>query len=167
MLRTSCVATRLAAGHADNALPQTATANINCRIVPTSTADEVKATLERVINDSIVTVAPRQRLGTQERYGVAPVAIHPDVLAATTALTKQMFNDVPVIPTMSTGATDGRFLRAAGIPTFGVSGIFSAPGETNAHGRDEKLRVKSFYDGLEFLYQLVRTVAGPAGKPIS
>jgi len=168
MLRTSCVATRLAAGHADNALPQTATANINCRIVPTSTANEVKAVLDRVIGDSIVAVSLRQRVGAQERYGVAPVAIHPAVLAATTALTKKMFNDVPVIPTMSTGATDGRFLRAAGIPTFGVSGIFSAAGETNAHGRDEKLRVKSFYDGLEFLYQLVKTVAGPdAGKPIS
>ena len=79
-----------------------------------------------------------------------------------------MFNDVPVIPTMSTGATDGRFLRAAGIPTYGVSGIFSAPGETNAHGRDEKLRVKSFYDGLDFLYQLVKKVAdAPPGKPVS
>jgi len=82
------------------------------------------------------------------------------LLAATTQLTKQMFGDIPVIPTMSTGATDGYRLRNAGIPTYGVSGIFSVPGETNAHGRDEKLRIKSFYDGVDFLYQLVKRVGG-------
>lgn len=167
MLRTTCVATRLAAGHADNALPQSATANINCRVAPTSTADHAKAVLERVIGDSTVKVSMRTTAGRE----VAPAkvaAIDPTLLAATQALTKKMFNDVPVIPTMSTGATDGRFLRGAGIPTYGVSGIFSAPGETNAHGRDEKLRVKSYYDGLEFLYQLVKQVAGPAPtKPVS
>ncbi|MBU6366244.1 MAG: M20/M25/M40 family metallo-hydrolase [Gemmatimonadetes bacterium] len=162
MLRTTCVATRLAAGHADNALPQTATANVNCRIVPTSTAAEVQATLERIFGDPGVKVTVRDR---GERYGAKPSAVQPELLAATTALTKQLFNGVPVIPTMSTGATDGRFLRAEGIPTYGVSGIFSAPGETNAHGRDEKLRIKSFYDGLDFLYQLVKRVAGP-GTPI-
>jgi len=166
MLRTTCVATRLSAGHADNALPQTATANVNCRIVPTSTPAEVLATLQRVIGDSLVTVTTRAIRGASD----VPISttIHPGLLGHTKALTASMFKDVPVIPTMSTGATDGRFLRAAGIPTFGVSGIFSSPGETNAHGRDEKLRVKSFYDGLDFLYQLVRRVAGPeAAKPIS
>lgn len=163
MLRTTCVATRLAAGHADNALPQTATANINCRIVPTSTAAEVQAALERVIGDAGVKVATRVR---GERYGAKPSPVHPELMSATTALTKRLFDNVPVIPTMSTGATDGRFLRAEGIPTYGVSGIFSAPGETNAHGRDEKLRIKSFYDGLDFLYQLVKVVAGPPGTPI-
>ncbi len=167
MLRTSCVATRLAAGHADNALPQTATANVNCRIVPTSSTEEVLAVLQRVTADSLVVVT--LNASSQKEKGAAPLAINPALLAATTALTKQMFNGVPVIPTMSTGATDGRFLRAAGIATYGVSGIFSAPGETNAHGRDEKLRVKSFYDGLDFLYQLVKQVAGPVtgAKPIS
>ena len=166
MLRTSCVATRLAGGHADNALPQTATANINCRVAPTSTGDEVKAVLDRVIADSGVKVTMRG--GGRDNAGGKPSAIDPTLLAATQALTKKMFNDVPVIPTMSTGATDGRFLRAAGIPTYGVSGIFSAPGETNAHGRDEKLRVKSYYDGLAFLYELVKQVASPPpGKPVS
>jgi acetylornithine deacetylase/succinyl-diaminopimelate desuccinylase-like protein len=165
MLRTSCVATRLAAGHADNALPQTATANINCRIAPTSNSTQVMETLNRVIGDTIVKITSRAR---GETYGAKPGPIEPTLMAATTQLTKKMFNDVPVIPTMSTGATDGRFLRAAGIPTYGVSGIFSTPGETNAHGRDEKLRVKSYYDGLEFLYQLVKQVSGPTpGKPIS
>ena len=166
MLRTSCVATRLGGGHADNALPQTATANINCRVAPTSTGDEVKAVLDRIIADSGVKVTMRG--GGRDNAGGKPSAIDPTLLAATQALTKKMFNDVPVIPTMSTGATDGRFLRAAGIPTYGVSGIFSAPGETNAHGRDEKLRVKSYYDGLAFLYELVKQVASPPpGKPVS
>ncbi len=166
MLRTSCVATRLAAGHADNALPQTAVATVNCRIVPTSTAEDVKATIERVVADTGVKVKMREVRG--DRFGKKTAAIDPTLLAVTTSLTKKMFNDVPVIPTMSTGATDGAYLRSAGIPTYGVSGIFSAPGETNAHGRDEKLRVKSYYDGLEFLYQLVKQVSGPPpGKPIS
>jgi acetylornithine deacetylase/succinyl-diaminopimelate desuccinylase-like protein len=158
MLRTTCVATRLGAGHAYNALPQTATANVNCRIVPTSTADAVRAELARVIGDTGVAIT--LTVPSRERFGQAPDAVEPAVLAATTALTRKLWGPIPVIPTMSTGATDGRFLRAAGIPTYGVSGIFSAPGETNAHGRDEKLRVKSFYDGQEFLYQLVRQVAG-------
>ncbi len=166
MLRTSCVATRLAGGHADNALPQTATANINCRVAPTSTGAQVMDVLNKVIADTSVRITMRG--GDRNNAGGKPSPIDPTLLAATTMLTKKMFNDVPVIPTMSTGATDGRFLRNAGIPTYGVSGIFSAPGETNAHGRDEKLRIKSYYDGLDFLYQLVKQVAGPnTGKPIS
>ena len=158
MLRTTCVATRLAGGHANNALPQTATANVNCRIVPTSSAEEVLATLTRVIGDTGVKVERRVTEIT-ERFGTAPNPVEPQLLAATTALTKRMWGNIPVIPTMGTGATDGRLLRAAGIPTYGVSGIFSVPGETNSHGRDEKLRVKSFYEGLAFLDQLVRQVA--------
>lgn len=164
MLRTTCVATRLSAGHANNALPQTATANVNCRIAPTSTGSQVKAALETVIGDATVKVTGSR----EDRKDGAPGAINATLLQATTQLTNKMFGGVPVIPTMSTGATDGYRLRAVGIPTYGVSGIFSSPGETNAHGRDEKLRVKSFYDGLEFLYELVKQVAGPnAGKPIS
>jgi acetylornithine deacetylase/succinyl-diaminopimelate desuccinylase-like protein len=158
MLRTTCVATRLAGGHAYNALPQTATANVNCRIVPTSSAEAVRAELARVIGDSGVAVS--FTLPDRERFPESTAAVEPAVLEATTELTRRMFGEVPVVPTMSTGATDGRFLRAAGIPTFGVSGIFSSPGETNSHGRDEKLRVKSFYEGLEFLDQLVRRLAG-------
>ena len=157
MLRTTCVATRLSGGHAYNALPQTATANINCRIVPTSTDTATMATLARVIADTGVKIT--YTLMPDAKFGVVPTPVPPELLTATTALTKQMWGDIPVIPTMSTGATDGRFMRSVGIPTYGVSGIFSAPGETNAHGRDEKLRVKSFYDGLAFLDQLVRRLA--------
>jgi acetylornithine deacetylase/succinyl-diaminopimelate desuccinylase-like protein len=160
MLRTSCVATRLSGGHAYNALPQTASANVNCRIVPTSTAQEVQATLTRVINDTAAHITLTVAVEGREKFGAAPDAIDPTLLSTATSLTKQTWGDIPVIPTMSTGATDGRFLRAAGIPTYGVSGIFSLPGENNAHGRDEKLRVRSFYEGLDFLYQLVKQVAG-------
>ncbi len=158
MLRTSCVATRLGGGHAYNALPQTATANVNCRIVPTSTLEEVKATIERMLNDTTIHVTLMKE--TAEKFGVAPDAIDPTLLASATSLTRQVWGDIPVIPTMSTGATDGRFLRAVGIPTYGVSGIFSQPGENNAHGRDEKLRSRSYYEGLDFLYQLVKQVSG-------
>ncbi|MBY0488519.1 MAG: M20/M25/M40 family metallo-hydrolase [Gemmatimonadaceae bacterium] len=162
MLRTSCVATRLSGGHADNALPQTATANVNCRVAPTSTGAQVLEVLQKLAGDS---VKLSMRGGDRNNAGGPPAPINPTLLAATTQLTNKMFNGVPVIPTMSTGATDGRFLRAAGIPTYGVSGVFSSPGETNAHGRDEKLRIKSFYDGLDFLYQLVKMIS--SAKPIS
>jgi acetylornithine deacetylase/succinyl-diaminopimelate desuccinylase-like protein len=157
MMRTSCVATRLSGGHAYNALPQKATANVNCRVVPTSNADEVRTALARVIGDTGIAIT--YTVPPTERFGAAPSPVEPELLAATTTLTKRMWGDIPIIPTMSTGATDGRFLRATGIPTYGVSGIFSTPGETNAHGRDEKLRVKSFYDGLAFLDSLVRALS--------
>jgi acetylornithine deacetylase/succinyl-diaminopimelate desuccinylase-like protein len=156
-LRTTCVATLLNGGHADNALPQTATANVNCRIAPTSSDEETMATLVRVLADTSISVVFRDPV--RELFPKSAEAVKPVVLSAVTDLTKKMFGDIPVIPSMSTGATDGRFLRAAGIPTYGVSGIFSLPRETNAHGRDEKLRTKSYYDGLAFLDALVRRLA--------
>ncbi len=158
VLRTTCVATRLGGGHAYNALPQSATANVNCRIVPTSNAEEVRAGLARMVADTGVRVT--YTIPPTDKFGAPPSAIDPGLMAAVTDLTHRTWGDIPVIPTMSTGATDGRFLRAVGVPTYGVSGLFSAPGESNAHGRDEKLRVKSFYEGLDFLYALVQRVAG-------
>lgn len=156
-LRTTCVATLLEGGHAENALPQKATANVNCRIAPTSSAEETMATLNRVVADTSIKItyaeAERERFPTENR------AIEPALLEAATTITHSMYGNIPVIPVMSTGATDGRFLRAANVPTYGVSGIFSLPGESNAHGRDEKLRTKSFYDGLTFLDKLVRQLA--------
>jgi len=158
MLRTTCVATRLAGGHAYNALPQTASANVNCRMVPTSSSAETRATLVRVFADTGIKITNTQQ--TEPDFPKSTLPVDPSVLAATTDITKAMFGDIPVVPTMSTGATDSHYLRAVGIPSYGISGIFSLPGETNAHGRDEKLRVKSYYDGLEFLDQLVRRLAG-------
>lgn len=156
-LRTTCVATRLLGGHAYNALPQSATANVNCRIVPTSSDTAVMRELARVIADTGVKIT--YTIPSTEKFGVVPSAVDPQLLAAVTSITRKMWGGIPIIPSMSTGATDGRFLRQVGIPTYGVSGLFSAPGETNAHGRDEKLRVKSFYDGLAFLDQLVQQLA--------
>jgi acetylornithine deacetylase/succinyl-diaminopimelate desuccinylase-like protein len=158
MLRTTCVATRLFGGHAYNALPQKATANVNCRMVPTSSSAEVRATLTRVVGDTGIKISNTQT--TEPDFPKSTLPVDPTLLAATTDITRSMFGDIPVVPTMSTGATDSHYLRAVGIPSYGVSGIFSTPGETNAHGRDEKLRVKSYYDGLEFLDQLVRRIAG-------
>jgi acetylornithine deacetylase/succinyl-diaminopimelate desuccinylase-like protein len=158
MLRTSCVATRLSGGHAYNALPQRATANINCRVAPTSSFEATRDALVRAIADTGISID--YTIVPNGKFGAAVTPVDPELLAVTKALTKQMWGDIPVIPTMSTGATDGKYTRAVGIPTFGVSGLFSEPGETNAHGRDEKLRVKSFYDGLAFLDQLVRRLSG-------
>jgi acetylornithine deacetylase/succinyl-diaminopimelate desuccinylase-like protein len=158
MLRTTCVATRLSGGHAYNALPQTASANVNCRMVPTSSSAETRSTLARVFADTGIKITNTQ--ATEPDFPKSTLPVDPTLLAAATDITKSMYGDIPVIPTMSTGATDSHYLRAVGIPSYGISGIFSLPGETNAHGRDEKLRVKSYYDGLEFLDQLVRRLAG-------
>ncbi|HXT17358.1 MAG TPA: M20/M25/M40 family metallo-hydrolase [Gemmatimonadaceae bacterium] len=157
-LRTTCVATRLAGGHAYNALPQSATANVNCRMVPTTTLDNVRSTLARVIGDTGIKITLTQK-NEAPRFPTSTLAIDPQLLNAATDITHQMFGGIPVVPVMSTGATDSHWLREAGIPSYGVSGLFSLPGETNAHGRDEKLRVKSYYDGLEFLDKLVRRLS--------
>lgn len=155
MLRTTCVATMLSGGHATNALPQLAEANVNCRIFPSETAQEVRAHLERAIGDTSVKVEIRS-----QRPGVAPSPLLPEVLGPVTRITKDMFGDIPVIPMMSTGATDSRFFRARGIPAFGVSGLFSDPSvDARAHGRDERMRVQSFYEGQEFLYRLTKALA--------
>jgi acetylornithine deacetylase/succinyl-diaminopimelate desuccinylase-like protein len=158
IMRTTCVATRLFGGHAYNALPQTATANVNCRVEPTSTYEYVKSTLERVVGDTGVKIT---FLGQplSGKVGVDPLPLPADLQNAISSTTKKMWGNIPVVPEMSTGATDGRYLRAAGIPTFGVSGIFYEGEERNMHGRDEKVRVKSYYDGLAFLDQVVRTLA--------
>ncbi len=158
VLRTTCVATKLLGGHALNALPQTATANVNCRVEPSSTYEYVKATLERVIADTgvKVTMLGRQLTGV---VGAPPSAVPADFLGAVTMVTKKVWGDIPVVPSMSTGATDGKYLREVGIPTFGVSGLMYEGEERNMHGRDEKIRVKSYYDGLAFLDQVVRALA--------
>jgi acetylornithine deacetylase/succinyl-diaminopimelate desuccinylase-like protein len=164
MLRTTCTATRLSGGHAYNALPQTATANINCRIVPTQTPDDVRATLAQVLGDTGIAIS--ETVPIHETSGAAPSPLSPELMKPVTEITHTLFGaNVLVVPVMSTGATDGRFLRAAGIPTYGVSGIFADPGDIRAHGRDERLLVRSFYDGQEFLHQLVARLAGGPALP--
>ena len=158
MLRTTCVATLLSGGHATNALPQLAEANINCRLYPTETADEVRAELARVVADTAVQVIIRT-----QRPATPPSALIPEVMEPVRQITRDLFGDIPVIPTMSTGATDSRFFRALGIPAFGVSGLFLDPAiDARAHGRDERMRIQSFYEGQEFLYRLTKALTSSA-----
>jgi acetylornithine deacetylase/succinyl-diaminopimelate desuccinylase-like protein len=158
MLRTTCVATMLSGGHATNALPQLAEANVNCRLYPTETADEVRAELIKVVGDTTVQVVIRS-----QRPASPPSALIPEVMDPVRQITRDLFGDIPVIPTMSTGATDSRFFRALGVPAFGVSGLFSDPAvDARAHGRDERMRVQSFYEGLEFLYRLTKALTSSA-----
>jgi acetylornithine deacetylase/succinyl-diaminopimelate desuccinylase-like protein len=162
MLRTSCVATELKGGHATNALPQLAEANVNCRIYPTETASQVRDSLLRVIGDTGVKILIRS-----QRPPSPSTALLPEVMEPIRRITREMWGDIPVIPTMSTGATDSRFFRTLGVPAFGVSGLFSDPTvDARAHGRDERMRMQSFYEGQEFLYRLTRALAGP-GRPVS
>jgi acetylornithine deacetylase/succinyl-diaminopimelate desuccinylase-like protein len=154
-LRTTCVATMLEGGHAMNALPQRAKATVNCRILPEETRAEVQARIVAAINDTGVKVTVERE---DSNSPASPLT--PELLRAIEAATQEVFPNTPVVPTMSTGATDGAYFRAAGIPVYGVSGLFySAP---NAHGMNEKVESEAFYQGLEFMYRLVRRLTtGP------
>jgi acetylornithine deacetylase/succinyl-diaminopimelate desuccinylase-like protein len=154
-LRTTCVATLLEGGHADNALPQRAQATVNCRVLPGESIDEVRKTLVRVVNDDQVSVTP-----TWIAAQSPPSPLRPEILDAIKQVTQEMWPGVPVIPTMSTGATDGSFLRSVGIPTYGTSGLAGDIDDVRSHGKDERVAVKSFYDGQEYLYRLVKLLAG-------
>lgn len=152
MLRSTCVATLLEGGHASNALPQRARANVNCRILPDADPELIRRTLERVANVPTLKVTAE---GTATNSPPSPLT--DEVLGPIAQITEQMWPGVPVVPTMSTGATDGLYLRNAGIPVYGVSGLFY--GETFSHGMNERIPVESFYEGQEFLYRLVKALA--------
>jgi acetylornithine deacetylase/succinyl-diaminopimelate desuccinylase-like protein len=154
MLRTTCVATLLEGGHAHNALPQLAAANINCRVLPDDSLQYVMDSLKKVIADDQVIVSITNQ---EENSPASP--LRPDVLRAMTRISDTMWPGVTVLPTLSTGATDGRALRAAGIPTYGVQGFFTERDDNRAHGRDERMLVRSFYEGQTFLYELVKGLA--------
>jgi acetylornithine deacetylase/succinyl-diaminopimelate desuccinylase-like protein len=154
LLRTTCVATMLSGGHAHNALPQRATANVNCRLLPDDRADDVRETIEKVVADPAISV--KVAVARQ----AAPVSpLTPAIVGAVRKATDAVYPGLPIVPMMETGATDGRQLRAAGIPTYGVSGIFLDEDDNRQHGRDERVGVKDFYDGLEFNYQLIKALA--------
>jgi acetylornithine deacetylase/succinyl-diaminopimelate desuccinylase-like protein len=153
-IRTTCVATLLEAGHAENALPQTGRATVNCRILPGEPVADVKRMLERVIDDPKIAVIP---IG--QAVLSPPSPLNPELMAAVERLTAQMWPGVPVIPTMSAGYTDSRWLRNAGIPAYGVSGLFSDPGRNGVHGLNERIGAKGLYAGKEFLYRLVKILA--------
>jgi acetylornithine deacetylase/succinyl-diaminopimelate desuccinylase-like protein len=157
LMRTTCVATRLEAGHADNALPQTARAVVNCRVLPGEPLEEVRQTLIKVLANEKITVDPMSGAGA----GVAspPSPLKPEIIKPIEQTTAALWPGIPVIPQMSTGASDGLYLRNVGIPTYGVSGLFMDIDDIRAHGKDERIGVKEFYEGQEFLYQLVKTLS--------
>jgi acetylornithine deacetylase/succinyl-diaminopimelate desuccinylase-like protein len=150
-LHTTCVATQLEAGHAPNALPQRAVTTLSCRVMQGTTPEQVKETLEKAINDAQVKVEIVRR-----RDGSSAPPLTDEIMKPIRDTAKKMWPGVPIAPLMIAGATDGRFLMNAGIPTYGLSGMFSVAGENNAHGLNEKIRVKSLYEGRDFLENVVR-----------
>jgi acetylornithine deacetylase/succinyl-diaminopimelate desuccinylase-like protein len=154
-LRTTCVATMLEGGHAINALPQLARAKVNCRIMPGEPVAEVKATLERVVADDQISVTQ-----IDEPVLSAPSALHEEIMGTIEKLSHEFWPEAVVLPTMSAGATDGSYLRNAGIPTYGHSGLAGDINDVRAHGKDERILVKSFFEGDEYLYRLVKMLSG-------
>jgi acetylornithine deacetylase/succinyl-diaminopimelate desuccinylase-like protein len=152
ILHTTCVATMLEGGHATNALPQRARANVNCRIFPGVPIEQVRKTLEQVVAD------PQVKVTTLEIRGPASSAppLTPEILEPIEKIAADMWPGVPVVPIMQAGATDGQFLNGAGIPTYGVEGIFYDPDLGHIHGLNERIGVQSLYDGRDFLYRLVK-----------
>jgi acetylornithine deacetylase/succinyl-diaminopimelate desuccinylase-like protein len=155
-LRTTCVATMLEGGHAANALPQLASAKVNCRIIPGERAEEVKATLVKVLADDEIAVTQTEREVASE-----PSKLNEEIVGAIDKLSHEFWPEATVIPVMSSGATDGAFLRNAGIPTYGHSGMAMETGDSaRLHGKDERVPIKSFYQGNEYLYRLVKMLSG-------
>jgi acetylornithine deacetylase/succinyl-diaminopimelate desuccinylase-like protein len=153
-LRTTCVATMLEGGHALNALPQLAAATVNCRVLPEDSVEYVLNALNKIADDDQVKITT---IGDMKKGPASPM--RPDVMRAVSRLTDTMWPGVPTIPIMVMGATDGRMLRMAGIPTYGVQGFFMDSSDMRMHGRDERMRVSSFYEGQQFLYELVKTLS--------
>lgn len=154
LMRTTCVATMLQGGHAPNALPQTATATVNCRMLPGEAAADVGKTLTRVINDTSVHLAAE---GAAVPSPASP--LRPDVFSAVEASVKALWGNVPVVPIMETGATDGLFLRNAGVPVYGFNGLFIPIDDIRAHGKDERILITSFDQAMDFTYDVLKRLA--------
>jgi acetylornithine deacetylase/succinyl-diaminopimelate desuccinylase-like protein len=153
-LRTTCIATQLEGGHAINALPQLAAATVNCRVLPEDSADYVQSRLQKVVGDDQVSI---KILGDTSAGPASPM--RPDLLGAINQATDKIWPGVPTVPIMVMGATDGKYLRIAGIPTYGVQGFFFDRNDIRFHGRDERMSVQSFYEGKAFLYDLVKILS--------
>ena len=154
VMRTTCVATGLDGGHAENALPQTAGARVNCRILPDETVEGVEAVLRKAVADDNVAIS------VTRAHGASPMSpLRDDVVTVTRQLTDTFWPGVVTLPYMVMGGTDGRMLRKAGILTYGVQGIFYEANDIRFHGRDERVGVPELYEGQEFLYRLVKELA--------
>jgi acetylornithine deacetylase/succinyl-diaminopimelate desuccinylase-like protein len=162
-LRTTCVATRLAAGHANNALPQTATANVNCRIFPGHSREEIRHDLVRIIADPKVTVGYVQIDGSvtstaPNEQQLPPVALREDVMRPLREISAEFWPGMPVVPNMAIGASDSRYAYAAGMPSFGIQGVALDNNDIRAHGKDERLPVQSFETGVQFYYRYLKAL---------
>jgi acetylornithine deacetylase/succinyl-diaminopimelate desuccinylase-like protein len=156
MLRTTCVATLLDGGHANNALPQRAGANVNCRIFPGVSADSVRAALEQAIGDPRMTV----KRTDDDKVVAAPPPLDPKITGPVETLLAKYYPGVPMTPAMSTGATDGVYLEAIGIPSYGPPGMYYDPDGNGTHGLNERMAVDAVYRGRDYLYDLVKAYAG-------
>ncbi len=164
-IRTTCVATMLTGGHAPNALPQKATANVNCRILPGHSREEVRQQLISVFHDPAVTVRYMADNGdisdtAPDAKALPPASIDPAVMQALTRLSAEMWPGAPVVPTMAIGASDGIYTNAAGMPTYAITGIALEEDDVRAHGKDERLPVESFVRGEDFYYRFVKEITG-------
>jgi acetylornithine deacetylase/succinyl-diaminopimelate desuccinylase-like protein len=157
LLRTTAVATMLEAGHAENALPQTARAVVNCRILPGEPPDNVRQTLITVLADDRIAITP-----IEPAKPSPPSPLTPEVLQALERAKKNLWPELPIVPEMETGATDGLYFRQLGIPTYGITGTASDLDDIRMHGKDERMAIQDFYDGLEFEYQLIKAIASGA-----
>jgi acetylornithine deacetylase/succinyl-diaminopimelate desuccinylase-like protein len=162
-LHTTCVATRLSGGHANNALPQQAHANVNCRILPGHSSEEVRLELVKVFADPKIAVRYLGAIGevtdhASDKVGYAPPPLRPDVFQPLEKLVAEMWPGAPVVPDMATGASDGIYTNAAGMPTYAVSGVALERSDVRAHGRDERIGVESFYKGVDFYYRYLKAV---------
>jgi acetylornithine deacetylase/succinyl-diaminopimelate desuccinylase-like protein len=154
LMRTTAVATMVQAGHAENALPQTARATVNCRLLPGETVENVLTTLKQVLADDQITITIIEPIKAGP-----PSPLSPEILGALQQAKAKLWPDLPIVPEMETGATDGLSFRQIGIPTYGITGTAWDIDDIRAHGRDERVAVEDFYNGLEFEYQLVKAIA--------
>jgi acetylornithine deacetylase/succinyl-diaminopimelate desuccinylase-like protein len=163
ILRTTCVATMLSGGHAPNALPQTARANVNCRILPGEDPNKIKEALIKVVDDPQIRVSFVEQRDADGNLVppelVPPSPLRADLMKAVESASASIWGPLPIMPVMDTGASDGRFLRMAGIPTYGIAGVFLDLDNRRAHGQDERVRVQDYYDGVEFNYKLMQILA--------
>lgn len=155
MLRTTCVATMIEGGHALNALPQRVQANVNCRMLPGHTAEETRAALAGAIGDPAISIEARVK---DKPIAKAP-PLDPAIIGPMEQLAARHFPGVPLVPAMSTGATDAVYLGAAGIPVYGVPGIWTNPDGSGAHGLNERIEVRALYEGRDYIFDLVKLLA--------
>lgn len=157
IVRTTAVATMVEAGHAENALPQTARATVNCRLLPDESPTDVEKTLRRVLADDGISVTA---IEPAKPSPASPLT--PELMNTITRVKEKIWQDIPVVPEMETGATDGLFFRQLGVPTYGIAGAAIDLDDIRMHGKDERIGVQDFYNALEFEYQLIKALSSPA-----